>query len=348
MSTPPHTGNQIAAVAARWVSRRDAGLSTAERAELARWCAADPRHACAFEHYANTWSALDRPRQADAILQALRGRVRRRRQQMLAVAATVLLTATAMWRWQQPTAASSGVAVHASGILHAPETRTLSDGSIVELNHGAEIAVDFTPAVRRVELLRGEAHFQVAKNKERPFVVVAGGMQVRAVGTAFSVQRAAEQIEVLVTEGRIAVEKPEIAPDAGSEGPTGSPVAAQTLATVSAGERVVVSAALPAPALPEVIAISAEEAAARLTWREPRVEFSETPLAEAVAMMNRSSRGARRLELAIDPTAKTLAREPVSGVFRVDNTEAFVRVLELSLGVQTERQANRLVMRRGD
>ena len=78
------------------------------------------------------------------------------------------------------------------------------------------------------------------------------------------------------------------------------------------------------------------------------MEFSETPLAEAVAMMNRSSRGARRLELAIDPTAKTLAREPVSGVFRVDNTEAFVRVLELSLGVQTERQANRLVMRRGD
>ena len=69
------------------------------------------------------------------------------------------------------------------------EQRTLEDGSVVEsLNRGAEIAVNFTPGERRVALLKGEANFEVAKNKERPFIVSAGGVDVRAVGTAFNVR----------------------------------------------------------------------------------------------------------------------------------------------------------------
>ena len=64
------------------------------------------------------------------------------------------------------------------------ESRALDDGTVVELNGGAEIEVQFTAAERRLRLVRGEAHFQVAKNPLRPFVVEAGGVAVRAVGTA--------------------------------------------------------------------------------------------------------------------------------------------------------------------
>ena len=60
----------------------------------------------------------------------------------------------------------------------------LPDGSIVSLNTDSEISVAFSPTVRKICLLRGEALFDVAKNKARPFVVWAGGTQVRAVGKA--------------------------------------------------------------------------------------------------------------------------------------------------------------------
>src|SRR5437660_1453063 len=75
-----------------------------------------------------------------------------------------------------------------SAVVLRPEKQILADGSVVELKSGAEIAVDFTGAYRRVALKRGEAHFQVA-HQSRPFVVTAGPIEFRAVGTAFAVHR---------------------------------------------------------------------------------------------------------------------------------------------------------------
>ncbi len=346
-SSTRQAGEQIAATAAQWVARRDAGLSAEERTEFAHWCAADPRHASAVEHYTATWSVLDRPQQSGAILDELRGRVRRRRQQVLGMAAAIAMALTAAWQWQRHEATATAETVAATaGVLRAPETRTLADGSVVELNRGAEIIVEFTPELRRVVLVRGTGHFQVTKNPKRPFVVEVGGMQVRAVGTAFSVQREAQQFEVLVTEGRIAVEQPS-APAAAAEP---AHAARAPLASVGAGERVVVpvevAAAPPTPLA--VVSVSPDEMAERLTWRARRVEFSDTPLDEAVALLNRSGRRTDGVQIALDPASRTLAREPVSGVFSADNAEAFVRVLELSFGVHSERQGNQIVVSRRD
>lgn len=354
MSRPSvQTSEKIAAQAARWVARRDAGLSDTERAEFERWCEADPRHASAVEHYNETWSVFDRPREADAILHALHGRVRRQRQMTMGLAAAAVVALAAFWSWRAPVTTAPTPIAHAGGVLLAPETRTLEDGSIVELNRGAEIAVAFTPELRRVTLLKGTGHFQVAKNPARPFVVEVDGLRVRAVGTAFSVQREARQFEVLVTEGRIAVEKNTPVPVDPAHDP-GIPTAptpalaiaaaAVPLASVGPGECVVVPVEIPAEPL-AVVTVSPEEMAERLTWRAPRVEFSDTPLEEAVATINRSARRPDAWQIVIDPAARALAREPVSGVFNADNTEAFVRVLELSFGVRTERRDRQIVVR---
>ncbi|MGH7956064.1 MAG: iron-containing alcohol dehydrogenase, partial [Opitutaceae bacterium] len=77
-------------------------------------------------------------------------------------------------------------------------------GSVVELNVDADILVDFSPVRRAVRLVRGEAHFTVATDAARPFVVSAGGVEVRAVGTGFAVHFAPQEIAVLVTEGQVA------------------------------------------------------------------------------------------------------------------------------------------------
>ncbi|MGH7956227.1 MAG: FecR family protein [Opitutaceae bacterium] len=85
------------------------------------------------------------------------------------------------------------------------QRQTLADGSVVELNAGADILVDFSPARRSVRLVRSEAHFAVATDATRPFVVSAGGVEVRAVGTEFAVRFGSQEIAVLVTEGQVAV-----------------------------------------------------------------------------------------------------------------------------------------------
>ena len=79
-----------------------------------------------------------------------------------------------------------------------PNIQTLPDGSTVELNSSAEIVLDFTPTMRGVRLVRGEALFMVRKDAGRPFVVTANGVTVRAVGTAFAVRHGDARIAVLV------------------------------------------------------------------------------------------------------------------------------------------------------
>ncbi|MCC5024968.1 MAG: FecR domain-containing protein [Candidatus Synoicihabitans palmerolidicus] len=82
----------------------------------------------------------------------------------------------------------------------------LDDGSNLLLNRDSEIAVRFAPDQRLVDLRHGEAHFKVAHDTTRPFVVAAGGLHIQAVGTAFNVRYMADQlIEVLVTEGTVRV-----------------------------------------------------------------------------------------------------------------------------------------------
>jgi transmembrane sensor len=82
---------------------------------------------------------------------------------------------------------------------------TLADGSTVDLNARSKIRIQFTRGERRVELLEGQALFQVAKDKDRPFIVRSGDATVRAVGTQFDVYRKSSGTTVTVLEGRVAV-----------------------------------------------------------------------------------------------------------------------------------------------
>lgn len=81
----------------------------------------------------------------------------------------------------------------------------LEDGSSVELNSRSRIQVRFSPQQREVELLEGQALFQVAKDSHRPFVVCSDELRVRAVGTQFDVNRRTTGTTITVVEGRVAV-----------------------------------------------------------------------------------------------------------------------------------------------
>ena len=161
--TPDHEA--IAAAAARWVARCDAGLTASEQDEYEHWRTADVRHDAAVRHFSAAWSALDRPLRAGAVVGALRQRVRRRRQFGAATALAVLcILFVGVRQWRPDTGPAALPLATPGGLVVAPEKRVLQDGTLVELKGGAEIAVAFTDALRRVTLLKGEAHFQVAKN----------------------------------------------------------------------------------------------------------------------------------------------------------------------------------------
>lgn len=329
--------------ASAWVVRRDAGLTASEQVEFDCWRAADPRHAEALAWHEKAWEALDRPRRSgegDYLMREYRRRAVRRRRQRIAAAAVafgLLLGAGALWRQTEPKRAAE------AALIVVPEYRKLPDGSVVELKRGAEIGVAFDERFRHVTLRKGEAHFQIAKNKDRPFIVHARGVDVRAVGTAFSVQLDSRQIEVLVTEGRVAVAPAAAATPPASAAPM--PAVFDSGAIVDAGYRAVVLAPESGQthAIPAVTPLTAAEIEQRLEWRRTHLEFTDTRLDEAVALVNRFAAGAttnKRIVIG-DPN---LAGIPITGFLCVDNIDVFVRLLEASAGIEAERSSDTITL----
>lgn len=335
------TAEAIEATAAAWLAERDAGLSAEDAVRFSTWCAEDPRHAAAVARLEAAWEALlplreFRPtaqRHPDADLLQPRPRPWSRVWPILLVSGALAAGLAVMAIWPAhpvpaplPAAESSA---HYVTTVGGYQRVTLPDQSVAELNANTEIREQFTPAERHLVLVRGEATFQVAKNPARPFVVEASGVRICAVGTAFNVRLQAAQVDVLVTEGRVRIEAPTV--DA-------------ALPTVGRGERLVVptnaSVSSPSRAL-AVVPVPTERISEELSWREPRLVFLETPLAEVVREFN--ARNHVQIELA-DPELATL---PVGGSFRADNVEAFVRLLVSSGQIQVETvEGDRLRLRR--
>jgi len=336
----------LQAAATRWLARRDAGLSGGEREQLQAWLAADPRHAAAFAAADAARTELDWPLHAgatDEILAGLDARAQRRRQRKIramttvAAAAFVLLAVT----WRGSSGSSGGPGTGPSLIVKLPLQQTLPDGTIVDLKEGARIAAKFTARTRLVTLAEGTAHFRVTK-ESRPFVVEASGVTAQALGTSFSVELEQGSVSVLVTEGRVAVNKDtrDATAPAGSASASLRAGAPEPLAVLDAGRAVTVSLSPhPATAAPEVAELPAQAVEDRLAWRIPRLEFSGTPLGEVIAQVNLHNTP----QFVIADAG--LERLALSGVLRADKIDALVAMLESDFGVRVERHGGAIVLR---
>ena len=332
--TPPASTDTIDAAAAQWIARRDRGLTAAEQDDYMAWLRADPRHAAAIARHAavlermmglGAWQPeLSAEPNPDLFAPPAR-RPWRVLAPVLALAAALVL---GLFVWQS---ANPRTPAPQKTFLRVNERQALADGSVVELKDGSRLDVRFTPGERRVRLT-GEAHFTVAKNPARPFIVEAHGVEVRAVGTAFNVRVDAAAVEVLVTEGKVHVTEPASTLNAQLLTPN-----AQGQAFLAAGQQVVVPlAATPSASVPAlaVASVSAAQIRTVLEWQTPRLQFFETPLAEAVAEFNRHNPN----PLVLADSA--LGSVPIGGTFRVDNVEGFVRLLELTVDVRGEPRAD--------
>jgi transmembrane sensor len=355
-SEPPgDEADAVETIAADWMIRRDRGLTAGEADELARWLDADRRHARVFRALEFTWELMGEMRTAPAKIVHVTpwfGRARWLPPTLAAAAAVALGLLWSSGRIRLPVGPDQAFATSATTKVGAWRELTLPDRSVVQINTDSEVHVEFTRAERRVRLERGEAHFTVAKNPARPFIVVAGNVELRAVGTAFNVRMREAAVEVLVTEGAVKVRSPETQPSVESDRESSAqsrvPVevsesASSDVPIVVAGQRLVIAQSSqgiavtpPTPAIvePQVIMQA-------LAWQSRRLDFESAPLPRMIAEINRYNQ--HKLVIA-DPR---LATRRFGGSFPAGDHETFVRLLERNFNVVAHREADRTYLRLG-
>jgi transmembrane sensor len=201
----------------------------------------------------------------------------------------------------------------------------MPDGSNITLNTDSQIRIALTDTERRVELGHGEAFFEVSKDPKRPFVVRAGDKRVIAVGTKFSVRREGDDIEIVVTEGKVRVEDGAAGQDSRVGGSADVFLTPGSIARADDAGVLVQRRTLP-------------EAEEHLGWRTGWLMFRDQGLADAIAEFNRYS--ARKIVIQ-DPAIASLK---IEGNFRATNVDAFVRLLESGFPVRAEVRADQILL----
>lgn len=331
---------KIDEIASEWLARRDSeAWSDADQRGFDAWLDESPLHRVAFLRIEHVWerasrlealgagvrrgevpppgqwnfspfaNAADIERDRDRSGIARSGRVR-------AIAASIALAAALGLAWSV-WPAGPAYRTPVGGLAVVP----MADGSTITLNTDSRIRVTMSEKERHVELERGEAFFDVAKDPGRPFVVNAGDQRVIAVGTQFSVRREGDEIRVVVTEGRVRVEPEGHASVAAREPLTAGAVALANNAGVLLQQQ----------ALPE-----AQEA---LSWRTGVLVFRDLTLTEAVAEFNRYN--SRKIVIE-DPGIATLR---IAGSFRATNLDAFARLLERGYPLHARYADDRIILK---
>ena len=246
-------------------------------------------------------------------------RSRRRSLFFFSVAASVLVALVGFWTAH----ITGGPQVYRTGI-GGFQRIVLEDQSAIELNTDTEVRVALTPLLRTVELVRGEASFEVAHDAARPFIVSAGNTAVRAVGTKFDVHRLENSVEVTVDEGKVAIGSPSLLEMRLDVLPT-------TIPQLTAGQSALASGSgVTLKELPK------REMTRKLAWQNQMLVFDGDTLVDVVAQFNRYN--TRQLIIA-DPSLATLQ---IGGYFRPTNLDAFTNVLQSDFGIRVNTDGNRI------
>ncbi|MCH6257468.1 FecR domain-containing protein [Puniceicoccaceae bacterium K14] len=318
--------------AAEWFIKLDGPLTAEESKAYHLWLEQSSEHAEAYRKYAKTWDRFsliedfDGSSKPDA--QVVLGVPESRKisrwtpvRSLVALAAVFFL---GLFLWSasllfEDGDSSESQSLYAEG---AYENRILADGTIIELNTGARLKISYTDSQRRVWLQAGEAHFHVAKDAQRPFLVYAGETEVKAIGTAFNVKRETDFVQVIVTEGRVLFQKREEGLDKQSD-------SISHLQQLDAGEFTSMSLSEEADQ-PVVKAFTEEELSGLLVWKPATLEFASAPLRDVVMAFNKRN----RVQIIIND--EKIEDMLIEATFRSDNVMAFVRLLELTFDFRVE------------
>jgi transmembrane sensor len=356
MDHPRHGDERIAAEAADWfLQLRDKEIRP-DPVAFAEWLTRSPAHAQEFLEVATLWSTVgiagSRDYDVDGLIAAARAeqaqrrvvqlgaprgaterRVPRARTRRVSVglAASLLLGLVLWGGWallrQSP---------ELSTAVGEQRTIALSDGSVLFLNTNSAVRIRFDKQRRDIDLIRGEARFQVARIPQRPFVVATTDATIRALGTVFNVAMAREGTQVAVIEGRVELRErgasgAQSAADAAASvdphGKAAMPVKRHARIELAAGQRAAVTSSGIEPDVgPSLESVNA--------WTQHRLVFRDRTLAEVVGEFNRY----RPRQLVIDDPE--LAGLRISGSFDPSDPDSLVAYLGAVEAVQVSTPAD--------
>lgn len=314
---PDEPNAEIHDTAAAWVARVDRGLSPGEQQHLDTWLAADSRNAGAYVRAQAAWQLTSQSEVAGAALVEEKRFFANRRRALAWGAGAIAASAAAYFGVVRMT-----VPRYATDIGEVSQ-KSLADGSTVALDTASSIATRFDTSTRSVRLEHGQALFDVAKDAGRPFVVEAGPIRVKAVGTAFIVRRLEGAADVVVTEGVVSVWN------------VASPGKAIRLA---AGQSALMANDETTPAEPH--AMTAEQIGRRTAWRTGQIILSGETLGYAAAEFNRYNKD--KIEIA----GAGLAEKTLVGGFRTTDPEGFAAVVANVLDAKVEKSGNTITITR--
>ncbi len=182
-----------------------------------------------------------------------------------------------------------------------------ADGSVIDVNGGASLTIALSSSERRIQLDRGEASFHVAADPRRPFVVAAGGHEIRDIGTVFDVVKADGLTLVSVEQGKVSV-----------SGGVAQPV------LLSAGERFEQRDGGDAT-------LRSIDPAAAASWVKGYLIYEDTPLPQVVADVSRY--GPRKIAL-LGPDSSF---RHFSGILKIDSEDAMLERLGQLLSLSIDR-----------
>jgi transmembrane sensor len=306
--------------AAAWIARRDSGeWGETDAAAFNEWLAASPSHRVAYYRLNAAWQETGR-------LQALVGNtppvpkrpeLSERQLRWRSLAAAVVLAVGVTLVVFKATNVPRGT--HAT-VIGGMERVPMVDGSRVTLNTNSQVSIALSEHERRVELKHGEAFFEVAKDPNRPFVVVAGDKRIIAVGTAFSVRHDGDDLKLIVSEGTVRMETPSkhIKPP--------GPLSAGSIVRARRDAMLVQKEAM-------------ADIERTLSWRNGVLTFRDTALSSAIAEFNRYN----TRQIVIED--ERVAALQIGGIFRATQPEAFVRLLSEGFPIQVVMDDERIVLR---
>lgn len=305
--------------AAEWVAaRRNPDWNESKQAELDNWLAKSIANRVAYVRMDATWRRTDRiaalrkpMREIPKVSPSGRGR-------WVRLAGFVGITAAVFGA-----IAANYLQTPHSQLIETPkggrEQVVLADGSQIELNTDSAIRVSMGAAARAVELVRGEAYFQIKHDSSRPFVVTAGTQRVVDLGTKFLVRMLPDAVNVSLVEGSARLE---------SDG-------SQRSTVLSPGDVAVATAYST-----KVTRKSARALSESLAWQHGNIVFHNESLADAVAELNRY--GGPQV-VVDDKNAEKLA---INGTFLTNNAEEFAGITHELFGLRVEHRNGNIILSR--
>jgi len=342
----------VYAAAAEWLARlRQPNPSLEMVCAWQQWMALESRHRQVFEELEEMWDLFGRVAQPQpAGLRELEadtydGSVpvgdwigaRRKppgaglRRWALAALLLIALSCVGVGSWFVPALVSglrAGVD-YATSVGENADIR-LADGSTVQLGGHTRIRVTLGTRQRRIDLLSGEACFDVAKDPTRPFLVRAGNANVTAVGTEFNIRRNGDRVVVSVLEGRVLVQPLAAANSLAWLGPA---VPTGSAAPLKAGQRTTVNRG----GLEPTQALT--DSSSAVAWQHGRLAFESEPLRYVLQDVNRYA--AKPIVLADERTGDLR----ITGTVTQANIMGWVNSLQAAFGIRAEVDSDHIVLR---